>query len=94
MARTAHLTATVMIEWQDYRGNDRECEVEVGYTYDGDDLNIGKCNYLGSVETIGDDELDELIYEAVADLADDAYAEWQAEYGEYLRDAAEDRKAA
>ena len=92
--RTPQLFATVMLEWQDERGRYHEAEVEVDYTYNGEDLNIINTRPLTSTDSIGDDDFDDQVWEAVTDLADEAYAEWEADYGEYLRDAAEDRRAA
>lgn len=92
--RTPQLFATVMLEWQDERGRYHEAEVEVDYTYNGEDLNIISTRPLTSTDSIGDDDFDDQVWEAVTDLADEAYAEWEADHGEYLRDAAEDRRAA
>lgn len=94
MALTANLFTTVMLEWQDERGREHEAEVEVDYTCDGEDVNVTKLHFLGNVDTISDDEIDEQIYDALNDTAHDAYAEWLDGYGEWLSDQAEDRRAA
>lgn len=93
MNRPANLFATVNVSWCD-RHWERECEVEVDYTYDGEVLKIGKCSFLGNTDSADDDDLENQIWEAVEQVCDEAYAEWLADYGEYLRDAAEDRRAA
>lgn len=88
---TAHLSTTVTVYWTD-RNHERDCEVEVDYTYDGETLTIKKSLALGDTDSCDDDWYDEQIWEGVGEIADEAYAEWLAEYGEYLRDADNDRK--
>lgn len=92
MRPTATLSATVLIAFEDRRGNDCDCEVNVTYKYDGaGELQIMSSEPLSPCN-ISDWELDELIYEAALDHAIDAYPEWLAEYGEYLRDNRRDRE--
>lgn len=91
---TANLFTTVMLEWQDERGHYHECEVEVDYTCDGEDVNVTKLHFLGNVDSISDDEIDDQVHDAVMDIAHEAYAEWMADYGEYLSEQAADRRAA
>jgi glycerate-2-kinase len=71
---TATLQTTVQIEWQDYRGRDRECELEVTYTFDGDDLRI--VSYAAPVDGYDGDMIDGLVWDAVTEQADEAFAEW------------------
>jgi hypothetical protein len=85
---TATLKTTVQIDWQDYRGRDRDAECEVTYTYDGDDLRITDTRFVGFVDGGYDiDLIDELVWNAVSEEADAAYAEWQAERDEGLAEA-------
>jgi hypothetical protein len=83
---TAKFSATVLIAFEDRRGNDCDCEVNVDYTFDGeDDLRILSSELLGPAN-ISEWELDELIWEAAFDHALEAYPEWQAEYADYRRE--------
>lgn len=82
MATTANLFTRIDLDWIDPRGCDRECEVEVDYTFDGETLHIVKTNPIGSVSGIGEWDFDELVWEAVNEVADEAYAEWLADYGD------------
>lgn len=91
MALTAHLFARVIIDWEDSHHRERDLEVEVDYTFDGEALRITGTTYLGIPVGISDWDLEEAIWEAVNDQADEAYAEWLADYGEYLADVAVDR---
>jgi len=92
--RTPQLFATVMLEWQDERGRYHEAEVEVDYTYDGETLKIGKLHIVGNTDSMDDDDLDNQVWEGVEAVCDEAYAEWLAEYGEWLSDQAQDRRDA
>jgi hypothetical protein len=93
MAKTSKLFTTVTICWIDRRGTERDCDVEVGYTFDGEDMNVASSRAIGyDHDDIPD--FDELVWQATNKRADEAYAEWQAEYGEYLRDQQIDREAA
>ena len=93
MAKTAKLFTTVTIYWIDRRGALRDVDVEVDYTFDGEILSITGSRTLG-VDADDSPDFDELVWQATNERADDAYAEWQAEYGEYLRDQQIDREAA
>ena len=94
MAATAKLFTTVSIEWSDFRGRDCGCDVEVDYTFDGEDLRIIKTKFIGSVDTGYDgDMLDELVWEAVNDEADESYGEWLADLGDWQYEQARDRAA-
>jgi hypothetical protein len=93
MARTANLFATVSLSWLDRKGNDRDCDIEVDYTFDGETLKITKAIAF-DVDPDNIPDFDEALWDAVMEQADEAYAEDQAEYGEWLSDQAEDRRAA
>lgn len=83
---TAKLSGTVLIAFEDRRGHDCDCEVNVEYTYDGeDDLRILSSELL-TPANISDWELDELIHEAAFDHAVDAYPEWLADYQDTRRE--------
>ena len=94
MNRTANLFTTVTLEWQDERGRYHDAEVEVDYTYDGEDLNIVKTRPIGDTDSLDDDWYDEQVWESVSEYADEAYAEWQADYGDWLYEQAKDRRDA
>lgn len=83
MAHTATLSGTVLIAFEDRRGRDCDCEVNVDYTFDGDDLRIISSELLGPAN-ISDWELDELIWEAAYDHALDSYPEWLADRADYM----------
>lgn len=94
MTLTAKLSGTVTINWTTQRGVERDCDVEVEYTFDGkDDLRIISARPLWDVNGIGDRDFDELVDAAVFDLAHDAYGEWEADYGDYLYEQRRDRAA-
>lgn len=90
---TANLSTTVNVYWCD-RNRDLDAEVEVDYTFDGETIRITKQHIVGNTDSMDDDDLDNQVREGVEAVCDEAYAEWLAEYGEYLRDAAEDWRAA
>lgn len=92
MNLTATLYATVSIDYTDNTGRECQHDAEVTYTYDGDELRIIKaeCDAFNGWD---DDIADELIWEAIAELADEAYAEWLDDRGEYLNDCRADRVA-
>lgn len=94
MAKTANLFTRVIIDWVSPGGYEREVEVEVDYTFDGDELRITKTVLLGMAIGIGEWELEEAVWEAVSDQADEAYAEWVQDYGDYLYEQAIERRAA
>ncbi len=73
--KTAKLYATVTVCYTDRRGHECEHDAEVTYTYDGDTLRIIKaeCDAFNGYD---DDIAGELIWQAVSELADEAYAEW------------------
>lgn len=90
---TAHLSTTVNVCWETPRHAERDCDVEVDYTFDGDDLRITGTRFIGSVDGIGEYELDELVWEAVNEQADEAYSEWLSDRGDFLFEQARDRVA-
>lgn len=77
MQHTAKLETSVNLAWEDRKGCDRDCTVEVTYTYDGSDLRIIAAR---NDSDLGDWEFDELLYEAVSEVADEQYAEWLADF--------------
>ena len=83
---TATLKTTVNVCWETPRHHERDCDVEVDYTFDGDDLRIIGTRFLGSTDGIGEWELDELVWEAVSEDADQEYAEWLADRVDWIRD--------
>ena len=88
MAPTGKFSTTVIIAFEDTRGYDCDCEVNVDYTFDGDDdLRIIRSECLSDCD-ISDCELDELIWEATMDKAIDAYPEWLADYADYTQQVA------
>ena len=82
--RVANLSAQLNIEWTDWRGRDQECHCDIAYTYDGkDELVIKGWDVLYG--TAGDTyAFDEQVYAAVCEVAPEAYAEWQGEYGDEM----------
>ena len=77
---TLTLESTVNVSWEDRKGCDRDCDVEVKYTYDGaDDLRILSGSCIGDDSSIGQWEFDELLHEAVLEVAGDAYDTWLAD---------------
>lgn len=90
---TAKLSTTVNVYWCD-RHWERDAEVEVDYTYDGETIKIGKLHIVGNTDSMDDDDLDNQVWEGVEAVCDEAYAEWLAEYGEWLSDQAQDRRDA
>ena len=90
MQRTAKLSASLTICWETERGYDRDAEVEVDYTFDGEDIEISK--WEANTDELSDDEIDDLIMEQLEDIAPEAYAEWLAELGDWQHEQARDRK--
>ena len=93
MNRVAKLSTAVNVYWCD-RHWERDAEVEVDYTYDGETIKIGKLHIVGNTDSMDDDDLDNQVWEGVEAVCDEAYAEWLAEYGEWLSDQAQDRRDA
>lgn len=101
MPRTANLSCTVTIAWQDTRGVDRDAEVEVDYTFDGDlqsEPSITSQRVIDGADDLNDWELDELVWEAVNERCMDDYAEWAADEeacrADYLADLRAERELA
>lgn len=78
MTHTPILSGTVLIHFEDRRGNACDCEVNVNYTFDGNDLRIVSSELLGPAD-IGSWELNKLIWEAAFDHALDNYPECVAD---------------
>ncbi|CAB5162623.1 hypothetical protein UFOVP152_40 [uncultured Caudovirales phage] len=72
---------------------EREIEVEAEYTIADGEVELTKAVDLTEGLDLTDWEYESL-YDAACEDSIDAYAEWQAEYGEYLRDQQIDRRAA
>lgn len=72
---------------------EREIEVEVTYTFDGVNLEVTDARDLTEGRELSDHEWD-CCYDEANAVCESAYSEWLADYGEYLRDAAMDRRAA
>lgn len=72
---------------------ERDIEVEVDYTFDGETLEVTEARDLTEGRGLSSSEWDYAEEAAAADC-DAAFAEWQADRGEYLRDQAEDRRMA
>ena len=76
-----------------YRGrNEREFDWEVEYTFDGDEVRVTSAKCAKATNPT-DEEWNRFDDEA-ANRADQDYADWLADYGEYLRDQQLDREAA
>lgn len=95
---TAHLSATLYIEYTNNLGRECESLVEVEYTYDGTDLNITSQSASGSDYDTCTDWFQDLVYEELGEICDEAYAEWFQDYldgqGEYKFDQMIYREAA
>lgn len=65
----------VLICWEDRKGREWETDVNVTYTYDGSELTIIRQNCADACYDLSDDQFNELVYEAVADEADERYEE-------------------
>lgn len=72
---------------------EREIEVEIEYTFDGKNLEVVDARDLTEGRELTDWEW-ESCQDAVAGVCDEAFAEWQADRGEYLRDQREDARVA
>jgi len=93
-AKYARMTAVLSFSTFLTRGQaEREIEVDVSYTFDGADFTILTARDLTEGRELSDWEW-EAIEGQTAEVCDAAYAEWMADYGEYLRDADSDRRAA
>jgi hypothetical protein len=86
MATAANLTTRVNLCWTNQRGHERETEVEVEYTYDGDDLRIVAQTLLAGTDP-ETDWFDDMVFDAVAEVCDEQYAEWLADFADW-QDAA------
>ena len=79
---TAKLKCSLTWDYQDWRGHDRETDVEVVYTFDGTDIGLLELNL--APDDFPDSELDALL-DYVADMyAPEAYAEWLADCDEHF----------
>lgn len=93
MSAKAKLNTTVTLTWENRRGCDRDCTVDASYTFDGSDLRIVDINIVGS-DDLDDETFDDLLFDALWEVAPEAYAEYQAERAEYLADLLAERRAA
>lgn len=72
---------------------EREITVEVEYTCDADDFEVVAAKDMTDGTELTQDEWDQ-VEDDVARNCDQAWAEYQAERGEYLRDQREDARTA
>ena len=70
---------------------EREIEVEVDYTFDGVELVVTNARDLTEGRELSDHEWDHCDDAANA-ACEEAFAEWLADRGEYLRDQREDAR--
>jgi len=63
----------VLICWEDRRGCEQEAHVDVSYTYDGNELTIKGQRTDSPCYGLSDNQFNELVYEAVAEQADERY---------------------
>lgn len=80
MAHTASLTANLTWNWQDWRGRDKEADLEVSYTFDGETIRNWQLNYDPGFD---DAEEQRLIDHIEGEYAPEAYAEWLADMADY-----------
>ena len=74
---TATLNTTVNVMWEDYKGVEHDCDVDVTYTYNGaDDLQVLAADAQGEPYGIDERSFDDLVDQAVFERADDDYADW------------------
>ena len=79
----------IEVDYQDTRCRDRIAACSGTYSFDGEEIKL-----VSLIHDAGDwyeNQVEDGVYQALEDMAHDDYAEWQAEYGEYLRDCAADR---
>jgi hypothetical protein len=71
------LTSTVNVQWEDPKGIERDCDVLVEYTYDGD-VDVLSADIIEGEEPYGisESDFDDLVDAAVAERAPEAYADW------------------
>lgn len=72
---------------------EREIEVEIDYTFDGENLEVTDARDLTEGRELTDWEWASCEDDA-ATVCEQAFAEWQADYGDYLHEARLDREAA
>jgi len=95
MASKTHTFHTsVCIAFTDSCGFDGEHDVEVTYTFDG-----GSDNLPVITETRGncfngydDGAIEDLIYDAICEICDEAYLDWQNDHGDYLYEQRRDAR--
>lgn len=78
MPHTSKSSATVLIYFVDRRGRECDCEVNVDYTFDGDNLRLISSELLGPAD-IGSWELNQLIWDAAFEHALDNYDGFEGE---------------
>ena len=66
---------TITIEWKCYR-HTRECNVDVEYTFDGEELHVTRQHFLGNISGLSEDDLNELVREVIGEDVYNVYAEW------------------
>lgn len=70
---------------------EREIEVEIDYTFDGVELDVTDARDLTEGRDLTDWEWSSC-EDAASAVCEQAYSEWLADYGEYLRDQREDAR--
>lgn len=91
MHLTAHLCTSFDLDYTDSRGRERYTDLEVEYDFDGaDKLQITRL--CGAFSDWDEDQIYDLAYRHLDDVAPEAYAEWLADYGEHLSELALDRE--
>lgn len=63
----------VLILWEDSKGRDWDAYVSVKYTYDGSELTIVEQRSDDPCYGLSENQFNELVYEAIADEADERY---------------------
>ena len=88
------ITATLHSDmcWTDM--HEREHDLELTYTFDGDSLEVVKIAGGPDIADIEWDCVEEAAFNHCGEICDQAFAEWRAGRDEYLCDQADDRKAA
>jgi hypothetical protein len=75
------LFSTVTVQWECPKGIERQCDVVAEYNFDNvDDLEVLGADIVGGGEPWGIDQesFDALVDAAVAEVASEAYGDWQS----------------
>lgn len=91
----ATLTTEMVYEWHDDAWHDAgEAEVEITYTFDGNDWEITLITGGNDVPDHCWNDLEDYAADRVGEVCDAAYAEWLEGYGDYLFEQQRDREPA